>query len=117
MKRNILLVEDDDTAIRLMKELLSKQYNVHTARNGMEGLSILTENISTIELIVTDFRMPAMNGKEMLEAIWQIYPTIKAVMVTADYGKPELQNLNNVTILAKPIDFHDLFSSIEMQLL
>ena len=63
---SILLVDDEPNILSALKRLLRKDsYNVFTASGGEEGLNILAEN--NIDLIVSDMRMPNMDGAEFLK--------------------------------------------------
>ena len=69
---SILLVEDNEELLQLMTKLLNRDYNVFTAENGKEGITVL-EN-EDIDLIVSDVMMPEMNGIEFckyVKVIWK----------------------------------------------
>lgn len=59
----LLLVEDNDELLQVLKELFEPFYNVICARNGKEGLSQVYEN--SPDLIISDIMMPEMTGTEM----------------------------------------------------
>ncbi len=80
----IALVEDNLFSQKALEEKLSAYQDiaiVHAAVNGNDMLNLLTQN-STIDLILMDIEMPAMNGIEATEKIKQHYPLIKIVMIT-----------------------------------
>lgn len=84
--RKTILVVDDEADIRLMMEdLLMDKYNVMTASDGEEALEIIEENRDRIDLVITDIKMPRMNGMELLEEIKNKYPEIGVMMISA-YG-------------------------------
>ena len=64
---SILLVEDNEELLQLMTKLLNRDYNVFTAENGKEGITVL-EN-EDIDLIVSDVMMPEMNGIEFCKYV------------------------------------------------
>jgi two-component system response regulator len=66
--KKILLVEDGDHVRLLVKEeLMDEGYEVQTASDGIEGLSILmSENYSKPDLIILDIRMPRMDGLDTI---------------------------------------------------
>ena len=81
---DILLIDDEPNQLEVLKSFLQRRgHNVHTAGNGVQGLEIAKEN--KLDLVVTDFRMPEMNGLEVLKAITALNPNIDVVLVTA-YG-------------------------------
>ena len=64
----ILLIDDEEVQLASLKSFLSRRnYNVLTAANGRIGLDLVKEN--AVDLILTDFRMPEMNGKEVLDEV------------------------------------------------
>lgn len=61
MSKKILIVEDDQDLVFILKEALQSQgYGVLTAPEGVEGLRILKANV--IDLMIVDLTMPGMNG-------------------------------------------------------
>lgn len=58
----ILVVEDNEELLQLMVKLLQREYNVHTAENGQEAVTVLDNE--DIDLIVSDVMMPLMDGIE-----------------------------------------------------
>ena len=92
--RKTILVVDDEPDIRLMMEdYLMEEYAVLTASDGVEALEIIAENQGPsrgkrgngIDLVITDIRMPRMNGMNLLEEIKTSYPEIGVMMISA-YG-------------------------------
>jgi DNA-binding response OmpR family regulator len=63
----LLIVEDNEELLLLIVKLLSRDYNLYTARNGKEGIQILKEQ--NIDLIVSDIMMPEMDGIEFCKYI------------------------------------------------
>lgn len=79
----ILVVDDSLVDLRLASRLLEKNpdWEVCTARNGKEGLGQVELEIP--DLIVTDLKMPEMNGLELVEVIRNEYPLVPIVLMTA----------------------------------
>ncbi|MBQ9564986.1 MAG: response regulator [Synergistaceae bacterium] len=65
--KSILIVDDDATALRSMKSLLSSRYKILVANSGMNAITILAKN--HVDLILLDFEMPVVNGPKVLEMI------------------------------------------------
>ena len=65
--KSILIVDDDATALRSMKSLLSTKYKILVANSGMNAITILAKN--KVDLILLDFEMPIVNGPKVLEMI------------------------------------------------
>ena len=86
MKSDIsILVVDDEEILRdlLVKILTREGYRVDTAFDGEKALVLLREN--RYDLIISDIKMPKLNGFELLKIIKQKYPDLGVIMMTA-YG-------------------------------
>ena len=83
-----ILIVDNDSAIRgLMAKLLSfLGYAVMAAGNGLEAVDVFCSNAERIDLILTDLRMPVMDGYEAVAQIWKLKPTARIVCMSASPG-------------------------------
>ena len=82
MKTKILIVDDELDVLDLMKELFeSRGYLPLTATNGVEALKIVREEEP--DMVISDIRMPDMDGMQLLEVLSNSYPNIPVIMVTA----------------------------------
>lgn len=79
-KRNVLVVEDDLINREILSSILSDNYNVIQAENGLVGLEILESGKYEFSLILLDIQMPVMNGYEFLEAIKQT-PSFRGIPI------------------------------------
>jgi Response regulator containing CheY-like receiver domain and AraC-type DNA-binding domain len=61
----ILYVDDEPINLRLFQLTYDKTFDVYTAISGQEGLTILEQN-NDIEVVISDFRMPVMNGLQFI---------------------------------------------------
>lgn len=101
MKR-ILLVEDDPAVNYVLKRYLEVAgFEVLAASCGKEALGLFAS--SPVDLVVTDFRMPGMNGEELLLALRAERPALPALIVSA-YGNELSLRIPGVPVLAKPVD-------------
>ncbi|HEY7585358.1 MAG TPA: response regulator, partial [Candidatus Deferrimicrobiaceae bacterium] len=79
----VLLVEDDDTVRKLLREVLSRSgYRVLDACNGVEALGICERYGERIHLIVTDIVMPEMSGVELSRRISLVRPDMKTMYIS-----------------------------------
>ena len=82
MKTKILTVDDEVDTLELMEELFeSKGYITATASNGLEALNKIREDEP--DIVISDIRMPEMDGMQLLELVSKRYPHIPVIMVTA----------------------------------
>lgn len=77
----ILLVDDEVNVLRaLERTFLDEEYEVLTAPSGSEGLSIL-QDVSPVQVVVSDYRMPQMNGVDFLREVRRRWPdTVRIVL-------------------------------------
>ncbi len=68
MKKKILIVDDKTEFRRLTKTILSTNYQVESAENGVEALSLL-QNGYMPDLIVSDLMMPVLGGKDLVDQL------------------------------------------------
>ena len=65
-RETILLVEDEPAVRQLFAQALTRAgYRVYEARNGQEALKVFDQHGDTIDLLLTDIRMPFMGGTEL----------------------------------------------------
>ncbi|MCP4213693.1 MAG: response regulator [bacterium] len=117
MKR-ILVVDDEQYVLDGLKRLLREfrdQWQLLFALNGKEALEVTSRG--GVDLIITDVRMPEMNGLELLVELKNTADTrnIPVVILTGDQErnlKRQALNLGAVDLLDKPVDKEDLVARI-----
>ncbi len=83
----ILIVEDEPRMRRLLELHLAEQgFHIRSAEDGETGLKLLQQE--SVDLVVTDFRLPGINGLEFLQAVKRINASLPVVVMTA-YGSVE----------------------------
>lgn len=106
MTPSILLVDDDADVRLVLGNLLTQAgYLVHTAREGRQALHLL-EKIETPDLIVLDYIMPEMTGKEFLSARRRVprLRVVPVILLSAWTRQWSGAHLGVAEVLAKPID-------------
>jgi len=106
----ILLIDDEPAQIISIKSFLKRRgYQVLSANSGIDGLTVLSEG--NIDLVFTDFRMPEMNGLEVVQQVQKINPEIPVVVMTA-YSDSEdavqVMKEGAFDYLSKPVDLDEL---------
>src|SRR6187551_343929 len=80
--KQILVVDDEPNLRRVLSAQLERDgYDVHTAEDGEQALTILKEN--HIDLVITDLRMPRIDGMELLRRAQKLDAELPVVMITA----------------------------------
>lgn len=81
ISHTVLCVDDEVNILQTLKRLLRKEnYRLLTASSGKEGLEILSGN--DVHLVISDQRMPEMNGTEFLAEIKEKYPDVIRIILT-----------------------------------
>ena len=120
MIKNVLLVDDDHEMLLALKEGFRKYRDSFTVQLAADGLKAL-ENLkkSVISLVVTDLKMPRMDGFELLAHIMEYYPDIPVIIITG-YSTPEMEHLAReggaVGYIAKPFLIENLARQIMITL-
>ncbi len=83
------LIVEDNLSMRDGIETILRQagYHVNCAENGEDGLEILKSN--QVDFIISDYKLPNMNGLELLKTVQECYPQIETIIITA-FGSIEL---------------------------
>ncbi len=110
LKQNILIVDDEQPQrVVLTGHLKRKGYNIFEASSGSEAIKIANNNL--IDIVFSDFRMPEMNGIELLKKIKENNPEIAVVIITA-FGTIEdavkAMKEGAFDYLTKPVDLDEL---------
>ncbi len=93
--KNVLIVDDEEDLTWSIAKHLSKdsnRYKVITVNSGAEALETLSK--TNISLVISDIRMPEINGLDLLLKVRENYPDIKVIIMTA-YGSSEIQEEAN----------------------
>jgi CheY-like chemotaxis protein len=104
--KTVLVVEDDPATREALQALLeAHQYQVETARNGLEAMQIIESTSRGIDLVVSDVVMPIMGGVALYKNIRERWPELKVLLVTGHPLEGENQEMlekGKVNWLQKP---------------
>ncbi|MBI5773456.1 MAG: response regulator [Verrucomicrobia bacterium] len=110
----ILLVDDEDLMLKLGQTVLrSFGYRVIAANSGVKALELFTKRDRTIDLVLTDLVMPGMSGRELVEKLREIAPTLR-IIGTSGYTRQAVGEDENY--LQKPFTSHDLLRKVRQVL-
>ncbi len=111
-----ILVVDDEAPVRdMIKKGLSQMggYHVEVAKNGLEAIEKIEKDV--FDLVLTDLKMPEMDGLELLKTLKGIRPEVMVILMTA-YGSietaVEAMRLGANDYITKPIDLNELLIHI-----
>lgn len=113
----ILLADDEYAALEVLEFLLRAEgYDVVTASDGREALSVAASR--TVDLVVTDYKMPGMNGLELCARL-QADPKLSRIpilLTSATYSVQRVLPEGVVAFIPKPIHFPFLLEKIRSTL-
>ena len=116
-KLSILIIDDDPIYRRLSGSILQDRFNVFTAEAPSVGFNIL--KTKKIDFVICDYRLPEMNGLEVLERIKRDFPHIETIMIS-DSGNMdtviEALRQGAIDYFKKPFTPADIWLSIERTL-
>jgi PAS domain S-box-containing protein len=114
----ILVVDDEPAVLEVIQKILvDRGFFVDIARNGLEALSILEQG--SYDLVLSDVKMPEMDGMELLQKVSLLYPDLITVMLSAFANIQDAVaaiKLGAHDYIAKPVYPEDLVFSIERAL-
>ena len=116
MIKNVLLVDDDRAMLLALQEgfaRYSDSFSVLLAGDGIEAIEYLKRQ--PVSLVVTDLKMPRVDGFELLATIMANFPDIPVIIITG-YSTPEMERLERkggaVAFVAKPFLIENLARQI-----
>ena len=107
----ILIVEDNNELLYLMYGMLSKKYQVFTAKNGKQALTIISKE--QLDLVISDVMMPVMDGLELTkrikedESYWQL-PVILLTAKDKEEDRTKGYAIGADAFVTKPFKFKQL---------
>src|SRR5262249_49989630 len=111
---DILLVDDDPDLLKLISlRLTSAGYRVRTADSGETALAALA--IAPPGAVVTDMRMPGIDGMQLFEAIRRQHPALPVIILTAHGTIPDAVSATQRGVfgfLTKPFDSQELLQKV-----
>ena len=104
--KQVLVVDDEPNLRRVLSAQLSRDgYDVHTAEDGAQALAVLAEH--HIDLVITDLKMPGVDGMELLRSALKLDAELPVVMITAHGtvdNAVEALKLGAFDYITKPFD-------------
>jgi CheY-like chemotaxis protein len=115
--KSVLIVDDNTAMVRALDRVLRGEgATVTPATEGAEAVEILTRREKVIDLVITDLRMPFINGMTLVYAIHEVFPELPVIVLTA-FGSPDVKEeclrQGAVALLEKPLDTSELLAVIE----
>ena len=112
----IVVIDDDPGMLRALHRVLGGEgATVTTADWAVDAVEILTKREQTIDLVITDLRMPFVTGLTVVNAVREIFPKTPVIVLTA-FGDPEARaacrEMGAAAFLEKPLDSDALIQAV-----
>jgi DNA-binding NtrC family response regulator len=117
-----MVVEDEPDILRLVEIYLTRWgFLVDAFTDPINALAHFKLNISAYSLVLSDVRMPGINGVELAQKLLELSPTIKVVLMTAfdildEELKANLPMIKQIDILRKPFKLLQVCTAVKKQL-
>jgi DNA-binding NtrC family response regulator len=114
--KSILLVDDEPDICKAFEIALQENgYSVNAFTNPVIALEHLLNNPNKYELVISDYRMPYLNGCELGNKVKELNENIKVILISA-YDSIEDNNMLNFEFLRKPVTLQELLDSVNVSL-
>ena len=108
----ILIIEDNELNLKLMKDILSSQgYEVETAQDGKEGLDKAQDN--DYDLILLDIQMPVVSGYDFLQVYDKNTPVIVVSACAMENEVNKAKELGCADYISKPIQIMEFLNTVK----
>ncbi|MGW8287562.1 MAG: response regulator [Desulfobulbales bacterium] len=111
----VLVVDDDPSTLKLLKDVFtSYEYTPILAASGEEALKIASEE-TTIDLLLTDIKMPGISGIALAKQFMTLYPGVKVLFMSAFTLPSTLYSISGIKIsfLQKPFGAKALINAVD----
>lgn len=116
LKGRVLIVDDEENVAVLLQHILARlepDLELRVANSGAQALEFLSGE--RLDLLITDYQMPHMNGLELTATVRQRWPEVKIILMTA-YSTPDIvdraEKLAVDCYLTKPFSSQELWQMI-----
>ena len=109
-----MLVEDEDMVREVISEMLTDlSYHVVSFSNAVDALDYYKKNSNEIDVVISDMRMPNMNGIQLYKKLLSLNPKLLFIMLSGFVSEIILEENEQTIILSKPISVKSLEASIK----
>lgn len=110
---NILAIDDEEEVLLMLEEILvSEGHTVSVAKSTDEAQELLKG--VTFDLIITDLKMPSMNGLYFVDILRSLYPNLPIIVVSGQVkSERKLLELGVSEVLRKPVSIEEITTAVK----
>lgn len=111
---NVLVIDDDPVIRNLMRTILAERVNAFVVEAPSKAIKLIQKQ--PIDIVISDYRLPEMNGLELLEVIKQEDPKTEMIMISSDAGTDtviQAMRMGVADFFKKPFSAQDIWLAIE----
>jgi len=116
MDTNILVCDDEETVRELISVVLGMAgYHVSTAANGVEALQMIKDKIDHYQLVLTDHKMPRMDGLGLVRKMRENAFPGKIIVLSGSFDAADITAYKKLAvdvIMRKPFDFAEFRTAV-----
>ncbi|MCP4665512.1 MAG: response regulator [Deltaproteobacteria bacterium] len=113
MQKKRILIVDDERNVRMSIHLVLEHldYEIDFAENGVEAIARIEKG--PYDLIITDYKMPEMDGVELIQKAKELFPSMPILMVAGDRPEGSLLKCGATAYIEKPFNVFELQKTVE----
>jgi DNA-binding NtrC family response regulator len=112
MNRKIIYIDDEELNLQLFKEHFKKNYDVYATSSQLNALEIIEREC--IQVVITDYKMPFMNGLELIDKIKENHPETICMVLSGFLETEVVADKSKVfNFISKPFKKEELIGNIE----
>lgn len=113
MRNTVLIVDDEKDLVALLASVLRKAGLVVLEAGGAaEAIAICEDPAVGLDLILSDFQMPGMNGLDLADHIVSVRPNIQVILMSANFSRLDTIGARGFEFIQKPFSFDDFVARI-----
>ena len=113
--RRVILVADDEESVRLLLSTLLERdsYTVLLANDGQHALEVAREHDGEISALVTDYKMPRLDGLQLARRLVAERPGIRVMIMSGRMSNPEALKRCGFPMLSKPFTITGFMATLK----
>jgi response regulator RpfG family c-di-GMP phosphodiesterase len=117
VKHTILFVDDEIINLFVLEKRFETEYNVLTAESGKDALKKVEENKDTLDAIISDLRMPEMDGLQLIDQVKPSLVDVPCFLLTGYDRNKQIEDAISskkvVYMFKKPFDYNEIDSVLK----